>query len=112
MTPSQAIVADAIATTRMRDDSGRELVVRRPTAIDRLRLYKAVGPVLAENSAYLGTALLASSVSEIDGIPVPAPTNENQIEALVGRLGDVGLEAIARTLDEFSTLNVSSSAGN
>jgi hypothetical protein len=47
-------------------------------------------------------AMLASSVTVIDDIPVPQPSSEIQIEALVGRLGDSGIEAIAQALETLS----------
>jgi hypothetical protein len=47
-------------------------------------------------------AILASSVTVIDDIPVPQPSSEIQIEALVGRLGDSGIEAIAQALETLS----------
>jgi len=97
-TPTARIVTSALAPLICADEDGRELVVRRLTALDRLRLFKAVGPVLTQNSAYLGMAALAASVISIDGVPVPPPSTEGQIEALVGRLGDGGITAIAQAL--------------
>jgi hypothetical protein len=44
-------------------------------------------------------AILASSVTAIDDVPVPLPSTETQIEALVSRLGDSGIEAIAETIE-------------
>jgi hypothetical protein len=41
-------------------------------------------------------------VTEIDGVPVPAPASEAQIEALVERLGEEGLTAVAETLRDGS----------
>ena len=47
---------------------------------------------------------LAFSVLEIDGVPVPAPVTEAQIEGLIDRLGDEGLAAIANVIkDEYPT---------
>jgi hypothetical protein len=43
-------------------------------------------------------AMLAYSVVAIDGVPVPSPTNEQQIESLVSRLGDAGIAAAALAL--------------
>ena len=43
-------------------------------------------------------AMLACSVAEIDSVPVPAPTNEQQIESMVARLGDLGIAAAAEAL--------------
>ena len=45
------------------DAQGRVLQVRRPGALDRLRLFKAVGPTLASNERYIGYAMLAMCVN-------------------------------------------------
>ncbi len=82
----------------VKDGDGRELVLRRLTALDRLRLFKAIGPTLSQNNLYLGMATLAASVTAIDTIPVPSPVSEGQVEALVARLGDVGIAAVAAAL--------------
>jgi hypothetical protein len=93
--PSAQIVSAAMAPLVVRDADGRELVLRRLTALDRLRLFKALGPSLSQNSLYLGMATLAAAVTAIDTIPVPCPVTEGQLEALVGRLGDTGIAAVA-----------------
>jgi hypothetical protein len=95
MTPSQAILREAVKTFTTVDKAGRRLVLRRLTALDTLRLFKAAGPVLAQNEPWLSMAGLAYSVMEIDGVPVPSPATEPQIEGLIDRLGDEGLAAIA-----------------
>jgi hypothetical protein len=94
------------------DRRGRVLSLRRLTVLDRLRLFKAAGPALAENHPWFGMAVLASSVAAIDGIPVPMPTSEAQIEAAVSRLGDEGLEAVASALDLEDREAIETSAGN
>jgi hypothetical protein len=80
------------------DSDGRRLDVRTLNALDKLRLFKAAGPALSRNEPWLGMALLACSVSAIDGVPVPMPADERGIEALVQRLGDSGLAAVASAL--------------
>nr|WP_294511699.1 hypothetical protein [uncultured Rhodopila sp.] len=76
--------------------------MRRLTALDTLRLFKAAGPVLAQNGPWLSMAGLAFSVLEIDGVPVPPPATESQIESLIDRLGDDGLAVIATLLNDDS----------
>lgn len=80
------------------DNDGRRLDLRTLNALDKLRLFKAAGPVLSRNEPWLGMALLACSVSAIDDVPVPMPADERGIEALVQRLGDAGLAAVAGAL--------------
>jgi hypothetical protein len=85
------------------------------TSLDKLRLFKAAGPTLAHNQPWLGMAMLACSVAEIDNVPVPPPTNEQQIELMVARLGDLGIAAVAEALNgqpEATQLDAMASAGN
>jgi hypothetical protein len=113
MTPSQMIVSESTRTLTTVDTSGRRLSLRRLTALDTLRLFKIAGPLLAQNEPWLAMAGLAFSVFEVDGVPVPTPITEAQIEGLVGRLGDYGLAAIANVInDEYATSESRPDVGN
>ena len=102
-TPTQAYVSAAQEVRDVTDADGRVLTIRRPTTLDRLHLFKAVGPTLATNDRYLGLAMLAFAVMAIDGVPLPRPTSEYQIDAAVERIGDPGINAIAASLDPGDT---------
>ena len=54
--PSARILADATETFAVVDETGRRITVKRLTALDKLRLFKAVGPLLANNAPYFGLA--------------------------------------------------------
>lgn len=95
--PSARLVAEANAALSVTDRDGRLIELRRVTALDRLRLFRAVGP-MGNNPHYLGMAMLACAVTAVDGVPLPFPANEQMIEAAVHRLGDVGIEAVSRAL--------------
>ncbi len=97
-TPAQRLVAAAEAITSVVDAQGRTLSIRRLGALDRLRLFKAAGAGLVGNAGWMGMATLACSVTAIDDVPVPAPASEAQVEALVARLGDAGIAAVAGVL--------------
>lgn len=115
MTPTENILSAALRMIDVRDGRGRNLKVRRLTALDTLRLLKAAGPILAQNQPWLSMAMLAVSVTEIDHVPVPTPTSEAQIESLVERLGEDGMEAIADAVDQETPASVDTtvtSAGN
>ncbi len=111
MSPSISIIASSSRTETIVDAQGRRVSIRKLTALDKLRLFKAAGPVLSQNQPWLGMAMLASSVVSIDDVPVPGTVNEQQIEALIARLGDDGIAAIASsaTFDETDDL---ADAGN
>ena len=99
MTPTATIISRSAETQEVVDCSGRRLILRIPAALDKLRIFKAAGADLALNQPWISMAILASSVTAIDDIPVPFPTSEGQIEALISRLGDVGLDAVARVME-------------
>ena len=98
MSPGERIVAEAQAALVVADAAGRRIEFRRPGALDRLRLFKVLGPSLSGNDRYVGYALLAFCVVAIDGVPAPSPASEAQMEALVARLGDAGLAAVGEGL--------------
>lgn len=98
MSPSETIITQASTTLTVTDTGGRHITLRRLTALGKLRLFKAAGATLSQNQYWLGMAMLACSVQAIDDVPVPMPANELQIEALVSRLGDTGIAAIAGAL--------------
>ncbi len=113
-TPSARVIAAAQAAPSVTDAQGRRLHLRKLTALDKLRLFKAAGPGLAQNQPWLGMAVLAASVAAIDDVPVPPPGNEQQIEALVARLGDAGIAAVGEALVEAprSASEIAAVAGN
>jgi hypothetical protein len=100
MEPSRRIIQDANQVSSVRDARNRKIEFRRSNALDTLRLLKAAGPDLSQNEAWLSMASLAFAVTSIDDVPTPQPTNEAQIESLIDKLGDVGIAAIAATLDQ------------
>ena len=96
-TPTQVFVAAAQDLRTLTDATGRTFTIRRPTTLDRLRLFKAIGPTLAANDRYMGIAMLAFAVVAMDGVPCPQPTNEQQIEAAIERIGDEAIETIGNS---------------
>ena len=111
MGPGERIVAEAGAAHEV-TDGVRRIEFRRPGALDRLRLFKALGPVLSGNDRYVGYAMLAFCVTAIDGVPQPSPGSEAQVEALVGRLGDAGLAAVGEGLAGATPGNAGPAGGS
>jgi hypothetical protein len=87
--------------------------VRRLKAIDRARLFKAIGAAQSPNAPYFGYAMLAASVVQIDELPITFPTKDSEIEYIIERLDDDGLDAIALHLaSEDSAAAASAAAGS
>ena len=111
-TPTQRHLHSLNTPHLIQDTEGRTLTIRSLTALDKLRLFKAAGPTLSQNHLWLGMATLATSVTAIDDVPIPPPTNEAQIESLVSRLGDSGIAAIAQALTQETPVDTAHHAGN
>jgi len=93
--PSQTIVGAAAAQqATVKDALGRTIVVKRLKTVERMRLFKILGPAGSENKQLIGYAALATAVVSIDGEAVPFPSSERMIEVMVDRLSDEGLEAV------------------
>ena len=102
-TPAKRMISESLAVFCVKDALGREITFRQLTPLDRLRLFKAVGPELAQNAPYLGVAMLAASVVAIDQVPLPAPASERQVESSVNWLGEEGLAAASEGLAKQTT---------
>lgn len=111
-TPTRHHFATIATPQDVEDTEGHVFTLRRLNALDKLRLFKAAGPTLSQNHLWLGMATLACSVIAIDGVPVPSPASEAQVESLVARLGDAGINAVARALAPETEIDQATHAGN
>lgn len=100
-TPTQAFVKAANQGTTASDALGRLIGIRKLLALDRLRMFEVVGAENAKNEPYLGYAALAFHVCSIDGNAVARPSSKRDLEALIQRLGDEGMEAVSSMVQEL-----------
>lgn len=94
------------------DKNGRKISLRRVGVVETLRLFKALGPELSVNHAYMGYAKIAAAVATLDGVPVPIPNSESSLENLLERLGDDGADAVATAIEPETLDVVVAQAGN
>jgi hypothetical protein len=99
---SKLTVHDARNATVI-DALGRTLKIKRLSALDKVKLFKATGSTLSENRIVGSYYATAAACVSIDGAPVPFPTTELQLDALVGRLDEAGLESILVALIALAT---------
>lgn len=83
-------------TTVVTDSKGRVLKIKEPDFLQESRINRLVGDSSTNVGYMCGYVLPAIHVVEIDGNPVPFPTNNLQLEALIGRLGREGRDAVAK----------------
>jgi hypothetical protein len=94
------------------DRAGRRLTLRKVGVLETVRLFKALGPVLSANDAYMGMASYAVAVAMLDDVPLPFPVNEAGVEALLERLGADGIDAVMGTVQFRPAEQVAAEAGN
>ena len=98
-TPSSRVINDARKLRTLTDADGRKITFRALTILDQARLFKAIGPEQAQNQPYVGLAVIAASVVDIDGTPSPWPHNPATVDGAIGRLGDSGYLAYQGELE-------------
>ena len=104
VTPTQAVILDANRVEYVVDALGRKLGFKRISAPTRRRVFKALSAASAEKIYLISMALTACSCVSIDGVPVPFPTTELQVDALIDRLEDEGIDAGRKVdVEKFST---------
>jgi hypothetical protein len=91
--PSQEVVAKAIAEIAVTDSAGRTIKLKKPGVLAQFRLVEIMGDT-ASNQTYMGMVLPLIFVTSIDGDPVFPPTSKLQVEALIQRLDEHGVDAV------------------
>ena len=84
----------AAATEIVTDALGRKLTIRDLSALEEIRLLRAIGPQQSDNRPYVELVQAAASVAFIDSKPMIKPTNERQIDMLIEALGDEGIQVV------------------
>lgn len=98
-TPSEQIVKAASADVLVTDKRGRSFKLKKPGVLAQFRLVEALGDV-AKNEVYMGMVLPLIFIVAIDDDPVVQPTSKLQVEALIQRLDEDGIEAVMNGVQE------------
>lgn len=93
-TPSQQLTAEALKSAEIKDARGRVIRLTRPGVLAQFNLVRMLGDV-ASNQAYVQMCLPLLFVSGIDGNAVMMPNSERELHALIQRLDDEGVTAVA-----------------
>ena len=92
-TPTEQVLAKALATVSVTDKLGRTITLKKPGILAQYRLVEVAGDS-ASNETYMRMILPLIYVTEIDGDPITQPVNKKQLEALIQRLDEHGIEAV------------------
>lgn len=91
--PSAAAVANAIKIVEKVDARGRTIKLKKPGPLAQYKLVELMGQSAA-NQTYMGMVLPLIYVVGIDEDAIPFPTSKMQVEALIQRLDDEGIDAV------------------
>lgn len=98
-TPSEQLVAAALATVNVTDVQGRVFTLKKPNILAQFRIVEALGE-LAANSTYMAMVMPLIFVAAIDNDPIPFPTTKRQVEALAQRVDEDGFKVIGEGIRE------------
>lgn len=94
-TPSQQLVRKASEEFATDDSRGRRLTLRKPGIMAQYDLVAMVGPTRAQNQVWMAMVMPVLYVTMIDGVRVPTPTTYREVQALLERLDEDGIEAVS-----------------
>lgn len=92
-TPSEQLIKKADATVVVTLGDGRNVTLKKPGVLSQFRLIRMLGDA-AKNQVYVSMVLPFTYITAIDGKLVNAPNTEREIEALITRLGDEGVDVV------------------
>lgn len=92
-TPSEEFVKAAMLEETVTDARGRRLHMRKPGVLAQYRLTEALGD-LASNDRYAQMCLPLIYLGSIDDEPIFMPKSKLEIEALIQRLDEDGLQVV------------------
>jgi hypothetical protein len=81
------------------DALGRRIVLRKPHVLAQFHLVEALDRT-ATNEVYMGMVLPLIFVASIDGDPVVLPGSKAEVEALIKRLDESGIEVVMQGVQE------------
>lgn len=97
--PSAQLVQAAASEVVVTAANGRIIKLKKPGVLAQFRLIKILGDS-AKNQVYTSMMLPLIYVAELDGDPVLQPQSERELEALIMRLDDAGVEAVMNGVQE------------
>lgn len=99
-TPTEQLVREAKREAEVQDAKGRRLKLVKPSPLIQFKLVKMVGGEAAANQVYMAMVMPLIFVQQIDDALVPTPQTERELEALIERLGEEGIEAATMGVHE------------
>jgi hypothetical protein len=97
--PSAAVMKSANAEHVVFDSRGRAITLKKPGVLAQFKIVEILGDT-ASNQTFMGMVFPTLYVAAIDGDPVSRPTKRAELDALIQRLDEEGIEAIMKGVPE------------
>lgn len=91
--PTDEVIARAKGEIVVVDDKGRTIKIKKPGVLAQYRLIEVLGQTAA-NATYMNMVMPLIYVAEIDGDVVFQPSTKREVEALIQRLEEEGINAV------------------
>lgn len=92
-TPSQEIIQQQNHEFVVTDKRGRKITLKKPSMLMQYKLVEILGES-AKNDTYVAMVTPLLFVIDIDSLPVHRVNDKRQIDALIDRLDEEGIEAV------------------
>ena len=92
--------ASGLDGKRIKDELGREIVLRKPDIMDRFHLMKALGAD-SSNQAIVGMMIPTIYVAAIDSVPFPTAHTYIEAQGNLKRLGDEGSLVVSEEINKY-----------
>lgn len=93
-TPSEQLITAAEDEAAATDARGRRIGLKKPGILSQFRIVAFVGNERASNQTYMQMILPITFVTAIDDDPVTPPNTLSELEAIIKRLGEDGVNAV------------------
>lgn len=98
-TPTQEVLHQARAPVAFVDPQGRAIQLRKPSPLQELNFFAMLGGEKSTNPVYVGLTMPLLYIESIDGAVVTLRT-QGELDALVMKLGEEGMEAVQLKVQE------------
>jgi hypothetical protein len=92
--PTQQVTRDANYSVVVETSDGRKITLRKPGVLAQFKMIEMLGGAAAANQVFVNMVLPVTFVVAIDGDPVSRITTRSELDALIQRLDEAGIEAV------------------
>lgn len=97
--PEPAVPATPAAPDQVVDSKGRAYVLKKMSPLEQFRLVRLIGDA---PQMYINMVAPLVWIRSIDGEGLAPPASQREIDALIQRLGEEGIEAVMEAVEKLS----------